>query len=185
MLTFALKDNCPEYQRSNTRHIVRRKCTDGRTIDDSLWQQRQFACSQDLCYMRTRVILTETPRYVSIRKLHTNRDLVDAAGVCLLIGILEDSKMAKCERCGRGPLFGNNRPWSKKATRRRWNINVAEGQSHGRRQTSHQTTVHLLHPRPAKGLDPAIHRCIPIADHEWSAISFSIPPAVHHLLRTD
>lgn len=32
--------------------------------------------------------------------------------------------MAKCQRCGRGPLFGNNRPWSKKATRRRWNINV-------------------------------------------------------------
>lgn len=32
--------------------------------------------------------------------------------------------MAKCQRCGRGPMFGNNRPWSKKATRRTWNINV-------------------------------------------------------------
>ncbi len=32
--------------------------------------------------------------------------------------------MAKCENCKRGPQFGNNRPWSKKATRRRWNVNV-------------------------------------------------------------
>ncbi len=32
--------------------------------------------------------------------------------------------MAKCERCGKGPRFGNNRPWSKKATRRRWNVNI-------------------------------------------------------------
>lgn len=32
--------------------------------------------------------------------------------------------MAKCEQCGRGPQFGNNRPWSKKATRRTWSINV-------------------------------------------------------------
>lgn len=32
--------------------------------------------------------------------------------------------MAKCQKCGRGPQFGNNRPWSRKATRRRWNINV-------------------------------------------------------------
>mgnify|MGYP001189046731 CR=1 FL=1 len=32
--------------------------------------------------------------------------------------------MAKCENCGRGTQFGNNRPWSKKATRRQWNINI-------------------------------------------------------------
>lgn len=32
--------------------------------------------------------------------------------------------MAKCERCGKSPQFGNNRPWSKKATRRRWEVNV-------------------------------------------------------------
>jgi len=32
--------------------------------------------------------------------------------------------MAQCQNCGRGPQFGNNRPWSKKATRRRWNINI-------------------------------------------------------------
>jgi large subunit ribosomal protein L28 len=32
--------------------------------------------------------------------------------------------MAKCEKCGRGAQFGNTRPWSKKATRRRWNVNV-------------------------------------------------------------
>lgn len=36
--------------------------------------------------------------------------------------------MAKCERCGRGPQFGNNRPWSRKATRRRWNINIQKVQ---------------------------------------------------------
>lgn len=32
--------------------------------------------------------------------------------------------MAKCEQCGRGTQFGNNRPWSKKATRRSWQLNV-------------------------------------------------------------
>jgi large subunit ribosomal protein L28 len=32
--------------------------------------------------------------------------------------------MAKCDNCSRVPQFGNNRPWSKKATRRRWNVNV-------------------------------------------------------------
>ncbi len=32
--------------------------------------------------------------------------------------------MAKCQKCGRGPQFGNNRPWSRKATRRQWNVNV-------------------------------------------------------------
>ncbi|MBX2997589.1 MAG: 50S ribosomal protein L28 [Caldilineaceae bacterium] len=32
--------------------------------------------------------------------------------------------MAKCENCGKGPQFGNNRPWSKKATRTKWNVNI-------------------------------------------------------------
>ncbi len=32
--------------------------------------------------------------------------------------------MAKCASCGKGPQFGNNRPWSKKATRTKWSINV-------------------------------------------------------------
>lgn len=47
--------------------------------------------------------------------------------------------MAKCQQCGRGPQFGNNRPWSRKATRRRWNVNVQKvnvmenGQSVGKR----------------------------------------------------
>ncbi len=36
--------------------------------------------------------------------------------------------MAKCQSCGRGPQFGNNRPWSRKATRRRWNINIQKVQ---------------------------------------------------------
>ena len=36
----------------------------------------------------------------------------------------EDSIMAKCQQCGKGPQYGNNRPWSKKATRRRWGVNV-------------------------------------------------------------
>ena len=32
--------------------------------------------------------------------------------------------MAKCQQCGKTPQYGNNRPWSKKATRRRWEVNV-------------------------------------------------------------
>ncbi|MDQ3249201.1 MAG: 50S ribosomal protein L28 [Chloroflexota bacterium] len=32
--------------------------------------------------------------------------------------------MARCEKCNRGPQYGNSRPWSNKATRRRWDINV-------------------------------------------------------------
>ena len=32
--------------------------------------------------------------------------------------------MAKCQKCGKGPQFGNNRPWSKKATRHKWKINI-------------------------------------------------------------
>lgn len=29
-----------------------------------------------------------------------------------------------CDICDKKPSFGNNRPWSKKATRRRWNPNI-------------------------------------------------------------
>ena len=29
-----------------------------------------------------------------------------------------------CDICDKKPGFGNNRPWSKKATRRRWNPNI-------------------------------------------------------------
>ncbi|MBP7963168.1 MAG: 50S ribosomal protein L28 [Caldilineaceae bacterium] len=36
--------------------------------------------------------------------------------------------MAKCQKCGKGPQFGNNRPWSKKATRRRWDVNIQKVQ---------------------------------------------------------
>jgi large subunit ribosomal protein L28 len=32
--------------------------------------------------------------------------------------------MAKCNRCGKGPQFGQNRPFSLKATNRRFNVNV-------------------------------------------------------------
>jgi len=32
--------------------------------------------------------------------------------------------MARCQQCGRGPQYGNSRPWSNKATRRRWDINI-------------------------------------------------------------
>lgn len=32
--------------------------------------------------------------------------------------------MAKCEQCGKGPQFGQNRPFSLKATNRRFNVNV-------------------------------------------------------------
>ena len=29
-----------------------------------------------------------------------------------------------CDICDKKPGFGNNRPWSRKATRRRWNPNI-------------------------------------------------------------
>ena len=32
--------------------------------------------------------------------------------------------MAKCERCGKGPSFGQNRPFSLKATNRRFDANI-------------------------------------------------------------
>jgi large subunit ribosomal protein L28 len=32
--------------------------------------------------------------------------------------------MAKCAACGKGPQFGHNRPFSLKATNRRFNVNV-------------------------------------------------------------
>ncbi len=31
---------------------------------------------------------------------------------------------AVCDLCGKGPGFGNNRPWSRKRTRRRFNPNI-------------------------------------------------------------
>ena len=34
--------------------------------------------------------------------------------------------MAKCQLTGKGPQFGNNRPWSRKATRRQWQPNVQQ-----------------------------------------------------------
>ena len=32
--------------------------------------------------------------------------------------------MPKCDNCAKGPLYGNNRPWSNKATRRHWHPNI-------------------------------------------------------------
>jgi len=32
--------------------------------------------------------------------------------------------MAKCTSCGKTTTFGNNRPWSKKATRRKFKANL-------------------------------------------------------------
>lgn len=32
--------------------------------------------------------------------------------------------MAKCQKCGKSPQFGNNRPWSRKATRHKWKVNI-------------------------------------------------------------
>jgi large subunit ribosomal protein L28 len=32
--------------------------------------------------------------------------------------------MATCSRCQKAPQFGHNRPWSKKATNRRFNVNL-------------------------------------------------------------
>ena len=32
--------------------------------------------------------------------------------------------MPKCKLSGKGPMSGNNRPWSKKATRRKWQPNI-------------------------------------------------------------
>lgn len=32
--------------------------------------------------------------------------------------------MAKCQLSGKGPQFGNNRPWSRKVTKRQWQPNV-------------------------------------------------------------
>ena len=31
---------------------------------------------------------------------------------------------AVCDICAKKPGFGNNRPWSRKATRRRWDPNI-------------------------------------------------------------
>jgi large subunit ribosomal protein L28 len=50
--------------------------------------------------------------------------------------------MAKCQNCNRGPQFGNNRPWSKKATRRDWKVNVQKVtvMENGRTVTKHLCT---------------------------------------------
>ena len=50
--------------------------------------------------------------------------------------------MAKCQNCNRGPQFGNNRPWSKKATRRDWKVNVQKVtvMENGRSVTKHLCT---------------------------------------------
>lgn len=32
--------------------------------------------------------------------------------------------MAKCKASGKRPMYGNHRPWSRKATRRNWQPNV-------------------------------------------------------------
>jgi large subunit ribosomal protein L28 len=32
--------------------------------------------------------------------------------------------MARCEVCGKGPQFGHNRPFSLKATNRRFSVNI-------------------------------------------------------------
>jgi len=50
--------------------------------------------------------------------------------------------MARCERCGKGPQFGQNRPFSLKATNRRFSVNIQtvsynEG---GRRRTAYVCT---------------------------------------------
>lgn len=44
--------------------------------------------------------------------------------------------MAKCEICGKGRQFGNNRPFSMKATKRDWKPNVQKATvtMKGRRQ---------------------------------------------------
>ncbi len=34
--------------------------------------------------------------------------------------------MAKCELCGKGPMFGNNRSFSMKATRRKFKPNLQQ-----------------------------------------------------------
>jgi large subunit ribosomal protein L28 len=36
--------------------------------------------------------------------------------------------MARCQACSRGRQYGNNRPWSNKATRRHWDINIQKVQ---------------------------------------------------------
>jgi len=50
--------------------------------------------------------------------------------------------MAKCEICGKGRKFGNNRPFSLKATKRDWKPNVQKVTVtvDGRRQKMHICT---------------------------------------------
>jgi large subunit ribosomal protein L28 len=50
--------------------------------------------------------------------------------------------MARCERCGKGPQFGQNRPFSLKATNRRFSINVQKTTiyENGAKRTAHLCT---------------------------------------------
>jgi large subunit ribosomal protein L28 len=40
--------------------------------------------------------------------------------------IFEGLHMAKCEQCGKTTQFGQNRPWSKKATKRKFKPNLQQ-----------------------------------------------------------
>jgi large subunit ribosomal protein L28 len=50
--------------------------------------------------------------------------------------------MAKCEQCGKGPQFGQNRPFSLKATKRRYDVNVQRVTLYdsGRKRRAHLCT---------------------------------------------
>jgi len=50
--------------------------------------------------------------------------------------------MARCERCGKGPQFGQNRPFSLKATKRQFRVNVQKVSVYegGRRRSTHLCT---------------------------------------------
>jgi large subunit ribosomal protein L28 len=50
--------------------------------------------------------------------------------------------MARCERCGKGPQFGQNRPFSLKATKRQFRANVHKTTIYqdGRKRTAHLCT---------------------------------------------
>ena len=60
--------------------------------------------------------------------------------------------MAKCQKCGKGPQFGNNRPWSRKATRHKWKINIQKVKVFENDRLVSQRLVHLLHPHTCQGL---------------------------------
>ena len=60
--------------------------------------------------------------------------------------------MAKCQKCGKSPQFGNNRPWSRKATRHKWKVNIQKVKNSGKRQAGFPPPLHLLHPHACEGL---------------------------------